>query len=83
MESISLTKKQIVILLIFSCFASIIAIIHGIFFDLDLQQIKRLTLGGLLLTVGIIFPSLLFLEWVFDLNNKEQVKRLEKRLKRK
>jgi len=74
------TKKQIFTLLVFSIAITIIMIIHGIFFDLDISQIKRLTLEGLILTLIIVFPAILFLEWIFDLNNREVLKDIEKRL---
>ena len=76
-------KKQILILFVFAVLISIAMIIHGIFFDLDFSQIKRLTLEGLVLTLVIVFPAILFLEWIFDLNNKEEFKKINKKLKRK
>ncbi|MBI2629905.1 hypothetical protein HYW76_02295 [Candidatus Pacearchaeota archaeon] len=56
------------------------AIIHGIFLDLDLSQIKRLSFEGFLLTFIVVFPSLLLLEWIFDLENHEEFKIVEKRI---
>jgi len=82
MESIPLIKKQVLILFVFAIFASVIAIIHGLFMDLDLTQIKRLTIEGLVITILIIFPAILFLEWVFDLNNKKRIDELEEEIKR-
>jgi len=40
---------------------------------------KRIT--GLILTVFVIFPAIIFLEWVFDLNNKKKFEEIEKRLR--
>lgn len=80
MESLPLLKKQILILLVFSVLVAIGAIIHGIFFDLDFAQIKRLTFEGLLLTLFVVFPAILFLEWVFDFNNKKKFDELEKKI---
>jgi len=80
MESLPLLKKQILILLVFSVLVTIVAIIHGIFFDLDFSQIKRLTLEGLLLTLFVVFPAILFLEWIFDFNNKKKFDELEKKI---
>jgi hypothetical protein len=74
-------KKQIVILGFFSILLSIAAIIHGIYFDLDMTEITRLTTGGLILTFLVIFPSVIFLEWVFDIDNKKRIKELENRIK--
>ena len=83
MISLPLIKKQVLILFIFSLLASVIAIIHGLFFDLDITQIKRLTLEGFVITVLVIFPAILFLEWIFDINNKKKFDELERRLKKK
>ncbi len=82
MESIPLLKKQIFILFVFSILISIAAIIHGIFIDLDFSQIKRLTIEGLIITLLIIFPAILFLEWIFDINNKKRFDEIERRLKK-
>lgn len=83
MESLPILKKQVLVLFVFSILMSIAAIIHGIFLDLDFTQIKRLTLEGLLLTILVVFPSILFLEWVFDINNKKRLDELERRIRRK
>lgn len=82
MKSLKFEKKQILILFVFSVMSAIIGIIHGIFFDLDIQQIKRLTLEGMVLTFVVIFPSLLFLEWVFDLNNKKKFDEIETKIRK-
>jgi hypothetical protein len=79
-RSFDLVKKQVLILLVFSVLVSVGAIIHGIFFDLDFEQIKRLTFGGLIFTFTVIFPGAFFLEWVFDINNRKQCDRLEQRI---
>jgi len=83
MKSLGLLKKQILILFVFSILLAVAAIIHGIFFDLDIEQIKRLTLEGFSLTLLVIFPAILFLEWVFDLNNKKKFEEIEKKLKKR
>ena len=82
MKSLPILKKQLLILLVFSILVSVAAIIHGIFFDLDFSQIKRLTIEGLVLTLIIIFPALLFLEWLFDINNKKKFDELERKIKK-
>lgn len=82
MKSLKILKKQILIIFLFAILVSIAAIVHGIFFDLEFEQIKRLTLGGLIFTLIVIFPGLLFLEWVFDLNNKKKFEELEKRVRK-
>jgi len=81
--SLPLLKKQVLILFVFSVLVSIGVIIHGMFMDLDFAQIKRLTVEGLILTVLVVFPAVLFLEWVFDINNKKKFEDIKKRLKRK
>jgi hypothetical protein len=80
MQSIKLIKKQVLIILVFSVLLSIGGIIHGIFFDLDFAQIKRLTFEGIILTLIVVFPAILFLEWLFDLNNKIKFNELEKKI---
>lgn len=72
--------KQILILFVFSILISIAMIIHGIFFDLDFSQIKRLTIEGLVLTFIIVFPAILFLEWIFDLNNRQELNKVNKKI---
>jgi len=74
-------KKQVLLLFVLSIALSAVLIIHGIFFDLDFSQIKRLTLEGIIFTFLIVFPLLLFLEWVFDMDNKARFDELEKRIK--
>ena len=81
MKHLSTKKKQLIVLFVFTLLVSIIAIIHGIFFDLDFSQIQRLTLEGIILTVFIFFPALLFIEWVFDWNNDIKFEKIEKELK--
>ncbi|NPE26806.1 hypothetical protein HNV12_02270 [Methanococcoides sp. SA1] len=73
-------KKQFLILLVFSLLVSVGAIIHGIFFDLAWEQVKRLTLGGLIFTFVVVFPGVIFLEWVFDINNRVEMSALERRI---
>jgi hypothetical protein len=80
MKSLPILKKQILIILIISILIAITGIIHGIFFDLDWMQIKRLTFEGFILTLIVIFPAILFLEWVFDINNRKKFDELEKKL---
>ena len=82
MKNLPLLKKQIILLLIFSILAAIAGIIHGIFFDLEWNEIKRLTIQGIILTIIVIFPALLILERIFDLNNTKKFNEIEKRLKK-
>ena len=80
MKRLKSIKRKIIATLVFSILASIGAIIHGIFLDLDFSQIQRLSLDGFLVTFLVVFPSLLLLEWIFDLENHEEFKILEKRI---
>ena len=73
----SVRKRQWLILLVLSIIGAIGGIIHGIYFDLDFTQVKRLSLLGVIFTTVIVFPALLFFEYVFDLNNKKQMKSLK------
>jgi len=50
--------------------------------DLEFSQIKRLTLEGLILTLIVVFPVILFLEWVFDINNKKKFDEIDKKIKK-
>ncbi len=75
-------KRKLILTLFFSIFMSVGAIIHGAFFDLDFSQLNRFSFGGLFLTFSVFFPSLLFIEWVFDLEDKEEFKLLEGRVGR-
>ena len=75
-------QKKVLATLAFAIIASIGLIIHGIFFDLAFDQIKRLSFGGFLLTFVLVFPTLLLLEWIFDLENHEEFVKLDKRIKK-
>lgn len=75
-------NRKLIATLLFSLLASVGLIIHGIFFDVDFRQIERLTLFGFLLTFVITFPTLLLLEWIFDLDNKEAFKELKARVRK-
>lgn len=48
--------------------------------DLDLTQIKRLTIEGIILTLVVIFPAILILEKIFDINNNKRIQKINKRL---
>jgi len=80
MKSLKFIGRQVVIIFIISILLSIAAIIHGLFFDLDFEQIKRLTISGFIFTLIVIFPIMILLEWVFDINNKKQIDEINQRL---
>jgi len=75
-------KKQILMLLVVAIFGAAGGIVHGIYFDLDFSQMKRLSLLGVVFTTLIIFPALLFFEYLFDWNNKEEMRLLKERVER-
>ena len=79
-KSMRILGKQVLVLFVFSVLVSIAMIVHGIFFDLEFEQIRRLTLEGLIFTFVIIFPAIIFLEWVFDINNKRKFDEVDRRL---
>lgn len=82
-RSLPFLGKQVLILLVFSALFSVAMIIHGVYMDLDISQIKRLTLEGLILTFLVIFPAILFLEWVFDINNRKKFDEIERKLRKR
>ncbi len=82
MKKGSIIKKQLFLLLVLAILISIAGIIHGIFFDLDFEQIKRLTLSGIIFTLIVVFPFLIILEKIFDLNNNKKINELNKRIKK-
>lgn len=60
-------RRQLVAMLLLSVVGATFLIIHGVILDLDSSQIYRLSIGGFLATMPIVFISLLILEWVFSL----------------
>ena len=60
-------KRQLVAMLLLSALGATFLIAHGVIFDLNLSQIYRLSIGGFLATMPVVFISLLILEWVFSL----------------
>jgi amino acid transporter len=74
-------KRKLLATFLFSIISTIGLIIHGVFFDLDFTQIERLTIGGFIFTFILVFFTLLILEKIFDLENHEEFKELETRVK--
>ena len=74
------TKKQFFILFLFAFLGSFFAIAHGVFFDLKLKEAERITLGGVVLTTLLLFIFLGALEYIFDLDNEERLRKLTKEL---
>lgn len=81
-KNMAIRKKQGLMLLVVAILGAIGGIIHGLFFDLDFSQIKRLSLLGVIFTAVIIFPAILFFEWIFDWNNNEEMKIMKERISR-
>jgi hypothetical protein len=65
---------------VFSIISSVILIIHGLFFDLDITQIKRLTIEGFCATFILVFVALIILEKIFTLKDDEEIINIKKRL---
>ena len=80
MPRLNSMKRKFFATFLFSLLASVAGIVHGIFFDMDISQLSRFTAEGFALTFVVLFPSLLFLEWIFDLEDKEEFKVLESRI---
>lgn len=78
----SARKKQSLIFFVLSIVGAVAGIAHGVFFDLDFSQIKRLSLLGIVFTTVIVFPSLLFVEWIFDWNNRSEMEELRERIEK-
>jgi len=76
----SIRKKQILILFIVSILGAAGGIVHGVFFDLDWSQIGRLSFFGVIFTTFIVFPAILLFEYIFDLNNKQEIRQLKQRI---
>ncbi|MFC1509727.1 hypothetical protein ACFL60_08625 [Candidatus Omnitrophota bacterium] len=81
-KNMTVRKKQGLMFLVVAILGAIGGIIHGIFFDLDFSQIKRLSLLGVVFTTFIMFPAMLFFEWIFDWDNNEEIDSIKERLKR-
>ena len=73
-------KKELIGTLIFSLTASIALIIHGIFFDLDFSQIKRLSIGGFFFTFVLTFLGLIILERIFTFEENQEIIKIKNRL---
>ena len=81
-------EKKLFATFVFSVIASLMAIAHGIFFDMDFSQIKRLSLEGFIFTFVLVFVGLIILEKIFNIEEdaeilslKKRVGKLEKKLK--
>ena len=75
-------KRKLFATFIFSIVASMLMIIHGVFFNLDFQQIKRLTLEGFVFTFILVFVGLIILERIFTLEEDEEILGLKRKINR-
>ena len=73
-------KKKLFATFLFSVAASILLIIHGVFFDLEIEQIKRLTIEGFVFTFILVFIGLIVLERIFTLEEDAEIINIKKRL---
>lgn len=73
-------KKRILYTLLFSLLASVILIIHGIFFDMDISQIGRLSIEGFIATFILVFAGLLVLERLFTFEEDKEIFKVKKRV---
>ena len=55
-------------------------IAHGIFFDLDFSQIKRLSFEGFIFTFILVFIGLVILEKIFNIEEDAEIVAIKKRL---
>ncbi len=73
-------KSKLLSTFIFSLIASVLLIIHGLFFDLDLSQIQRLTIEGFIVTFVLTFTALVIFERIFSLEEHEEIIKIKTRL---
>jgi hypothetical protein len=73
-------EKKLLATLVFSVVASLLMIVHGIFFDLDFSQIRRLSIEGFIFTFVLVFVGLVILEWIFNIEEDAEIVALKKRL---
>jgi len=65
MKSLKLLGKQIIILLVFSILVSIGSIIHGVYMDLDVSQIKKINRTGNFINIHSNLPRNIILRIYF------------------
>jgi len=73
-------RKKLFATFIFSVVASVMMIVHGLFFDLDVSQIKRLSVEGFLFTFVLVFVGLVILERIFNIEEDAEIVGIKKRL---
>ncbi len=73
-------KKKIFATFVFSIVSAVSLIIHGVFFDLDMEQIKRLSIEGFIFTFVLVFTALIILERIFTIEEDAEILGIKKRL---
>jgi len=73
-------EKKLFATFIFSIVATVLMIAHGLFFDLDFSQIKRLSVEGFLFTFILVFVGLIILEKIFNIEEDAEIVTLKKRV---
>lgn len=73
-------QKKLFFTFMFSIIVAPLAIIHGVFFDLDTSQIQRLGIEGFFFTFILIFVGLLLLEKLFNIEEDAEIINIKKRL---
>jgi L-lactate permease len=75
-------QKKLYATLAFSAISAIILIVHGLFFDMDISQISRLTLNGFVVTFILVFFGLILMEKIFNLEEDEEIVRLKRKVRK-
>ena len=73
-------KQKLLATVVFSVIAAVLLIIHGVFFNLDFEQIRRLSLEGFAFTFVLVVIGLIVLERIFTLEEDAEILSLKKRL---
>ena len=73
-------KKKLLSTFIFSVVSAVLMIIHGVFFNLDFEQIKRLSVEGFIFTFVLVFVGLIVLEKIFTLEEDEEILSIKRRV---
>ena len=73
-------KRKLFATFLFSLATAVLAIIHGVFFDLKIEEIKRLTFEGFVVTFVLVFIGLVILEKIFTLEEDAEILTIKKRL---
>ena len=75
-------EKKLFATFIFSAVVSLIMITHGIFFDLEFSQIKRISFEGFVFTFVLVFIGLIILEKNFNIKEDAEIIAIKKRLRK-